>query len=247
MTRGRRARSAWWCGSSSSKPPVFRLRSRGGAVGLRVGGGGCANGFGTVIAVTGPGAGPLGRGSWPRLGPVEGGGIAAGATALPPGAAVGDGLPPGDAGRRLAGYVGAQRLGPDAPRATLGPAGPGRAGWHGAGPGARDGRDPARAGGGGIPGGGLPAAPLCLARGGPVLARRRPRPVGQRPAQLRGRRARRRPGLSACPALARGRPRGDGRCPGGIQSEPAPPDAGSDAQHDGIMRGAGGAAGLWLA
>src|SRR5258708_1915475 len=86
-----------------------------------------AHGFGWVIGVAGRGAGPLGTGARSWFGAIWRGGRAAGSAAVPSGAADGDGLPPGGAGRRLAGAGGLERLGPDAPRPALGPAGSGRA------------------------------------------------------------------------------------------------------------------------
>ena len=167
--------------------------------------------------------------------------------AVPPGAAVGDGLPAGGAGRRPAGAGGVERLGLDPAGPALGAAGSGRARRPDARPGPGRRRDPAGPGGVGVPAGGVPAAALRLARGGALLARRRPRPDGQRPAQLRGRRAGRDARLPARAALARGGARPDGGAVRRLQPEPAAADAGGHARHAGALRRAGGAPGLRLA
>ncbi len=140
------------------------------------------HGSGSDIPLAGRGAEDLGPGPPARLGvgPHRGPG---GPSAVPPGTAVGDGLPAGRAGRRPARHGGAERLGPHPAGAALGVAGPGRARRPDARPGAGGRRDHAGPGSGGVSDGGLPAAAICLARGDPLLARRRSGSDGQRPAR----------------------------------------------------------------
>ena len=185
---------------------------------------------------TGPGNAAQGGGAWEaRRGPGA-------ARPLVRPAPVGDVLPAGRAGGGPAGAVRAEQLGPDPARPVVGAARAGGARRLVGRPGAGRGGDRAAAGGAGVPDGGVPAAALRLARGGRPGAERRPRPAGDRPAQLRGGGPGGRPGLPPRPALAGA---GGGAVRGGpdrVQPQPAGPDAAGDADDPGAGRDAGGAA-----
>ncbi len=100
----------------------------------------------------------------------------------------------------------------------------------------------AGAGGVGVSGGGLAAAPVCLAGGGRPGLEPQPVPAGDGPAQLPRGGAGRAAGLPARPALARARPGGGGGDPDRFQSRPAGADAAGDADDAGPGRSAGGLA-----
>ncbi len=197
-----------------------------------------------TMAGRGPGVAGTRPDAGPGVGPARGADAAA---AVPAGAAVGDGLPDGGPGRCTARAGRPAGLGPHAAGSAVGPAGPGGGRRPCARPDAGRRRDQAGSGGGRVPHGRLPAAALCLVRGGALLARRRPRPDGQRLAQLHRRRAGGDARLPARAALARSRAGPDGGPPRRVQPEPVITHAGGDAGHPGALRRAGGAADLRLA
>ncbi len=147
----------------------------------------------------------------------------------PSGASVGDVLPSGRAGGRLAGPLRLELVELDPARSVVGASRLGGPGWLGDRP-VPGGLD-AQAGDGGpsLQGGRTPAAALRLARSDRPGAWTRPQPIGDGPAQLRRGRPDRPADVLARPALARlGRGPGRGG-PHGVQPASVDPDEGGVA------------------